>query len=137
MNLNLKEKNPNWSGRVKFNCEVCGKETSQRLSNYKKSKGHHFCSHACFGKWSSINMVGNKHRGYIYLRLDGRRVYEHILVAEKALGRKMKRGEVVHHINGDKADNRNCNLLICDKSYHGWLEKKMAQLYKQEHFAHI
>ncbi len=77
------------------------------------------------------------HQGYVYITLDGRRGYEHTLVAEKALGRRMKKGEVVHHINGNRSDNRNKNLLICDKSYHGWFEKRMAQLYKEEHFAHI
>lgn len=78
------------------------------------------------------------HAGYVYMTTDdGRRVLEHRLKAEKALGRKMNPWEVVHHINGDRTDNRNCNLLICDKSYHQWLEREMARLYKQEHFAHI
>lgn len=48
-------------------------------------------------------------------------VLEHDLIAEKVLGRPLKRGEVVHHINGDNTDSRNCNLLICTQSYHAWL----------------
>ena len=39
-------------------------------------------------------------------------VLEHRLVAGRALGRKLTRKESVHHINGDKTDNRLENLQI-------------------------
>jgi hypothetical protein len=39
-------------------------------------------------------------------------VYEHILVAERALGRPLVRGEVVHHNDGDKLNNDPSNLTI-------------------------
>lgn len=59
---------------------------------------------------------------------------EHLLIVEKVLGRKMKKGEVVHHINGNGLDNRNGNLLVCSNPYHGFLHQKMSLLYQQEHF---
>jgi len=47
------------------------------------------------------------------------------LVAEKAIGRFLKQNEVVHHINGNKLDDRNCNLLVCTISYHCSLSNKI------------
>ena len=53
--------------------------------------------------------------GYIWIYVEGetRRVPEHHYVIEKHAGRKIVKGEVVHHINGDKTDNNINNLLLC------------------------
>jgi hypothetical protein len=55
-------------------------------------------------------------------------VQEHRLIAEETLGRYLRRNEIVHHINGDGLDNRNCNLLICTISYHTWLHHRLGTL---------
>ncbi len=82
--------------------------------------------------WKGGKFMNN---GYVYIHVAGQRYRgEHTLKAEKALGRKLKKGELVHHIDGDKSNNKNSNLLICDRSYHTWLEKRMAYLYQKEHF---
>lgn len=46
-------------------------------------------------------------------------VREHILVAEKALGKHLPKQAEVHHVNTDRADNSGKNLVICqDHQYH-------------------
>jgi hypothetical protein len=52
--------------------------------------------------------------GYVEVKCgrDGKRVYEHRLVMEQKLGRTLRPGEVVHHIDADRANNDPDNLMV-------------------------
>ena len=51
---------------------------------------------------------------------DGGYYYEHRLVAERNLGRVLRRWESVHHISENKTDNRDINLFVCTRREHDY-----------------
>lgn len=95
----------------------------------KYIKGHHT---AASNKRRGQQARGSRSNanGYAVVNTGPReRQYEHILIAERALGRPLKQiskghpdNEVVHHVYG-KDDN--ANLVICSHSYHTALHARL------------
>lgn len=79
------------------------------------------------------NWNGGRHKtvnGYIVVRqpdhpnsMKSGYVLEHVLLISEAIGRPLEKGEVSHHVNGIKDDNRLENLRLMSKTAHDRLHK--------------
>lgn|SRR3990167_2163685 len=83
-------------------------------------------------QWKGSKLTGN---GYREKWLGPQKyVLEHRWVAEQKLGRTLKTGEVVHHINGNKLDNRPENLAVLSHAQHSHIHnhgKLVSQVTRQ------
>lgn len=147
----------NKSENVTGTCEVCGAQFKTKASHKSRRRT---CSRLCMGKLKSIECVGKGNHqygkrgaergnafkggkrisswGYILVGVDGGKYeFEHRLIMERIIGRKLLRTEHVHHINGNKQDNRIENLSLMTKSEHQSLhnkEKPMPRDHKTQRF---
>lgn len=103
-------------------CTNCRKEF---FSNKEKTiSGFFFCSQECSKQYmKGKNAYGWKGgtftvAGYKIVKKDGKYQYEHRIVMEKYLGRKLRPDEAVHHIDENKLNNDIANLKLMTKREH-------------------
>ena len=102
-------------------CLFCNKKYTSKLS-----EGRRYCSGSCGAKSRGSGEMSNSWRGGIrdnngYVKIYSpnhplkdktKCVMEHRLVMEKKIGRYLRKEERVHHINGNRRDNRLKNLIL-------------------------
>lgn len=133
-----------YRAKVERVCEECGASFWTFPSKVKAGEGR-FCSRSCTGRFYVRQRIGPNSptwqggrsveaTGYVNLTIPGRgSIREHRYVMEQHLGRELRPDEHVHHINGDRSDNRIENLQIMSQSEHMRLHAAMRRLNDQDH----
>ena len=123
-------KSPQFMAFIWTACEQCGRTRwvpYVKCRNEPKSKICRSCA--------SLNAKGTRGDGYLdkdgytcislpwghsYIKTANVRgwILEHRLVMAQHLGRNLKKSEIVHHLNGNKKDNRIENLTIMSRATH-------------------
>jgi len=133
--------------KLLYRCDDCSVKKELIYRNYYKSQekrgwdGKTYCG-SCAVKKSNQNR-DYKSKGF-YISSDGYKMIktnkkkngsgwscyekEHKVIAEEKISRKLKKGEVVHHIDGDKLNNFEENLHVCKNS----MEHRLAHTSLQD-----
>ena len=67
---------------------------------------------------------------YIQSKKNGKKIDQHRRIMQELVGRPLLRWELVHHINGDKRDNRLENLQIVSPKEHSKIHNQKYPLTK-------
>ena len=94
-------------------CSKCGKKFYRRYGEQGKSKKQ-YCSKECYFSDRPLKMT-------TYKKISSK--HEHRTIVEKHIGRQLKRYEIIHHIDGNRHNNKIENLALLTSKQHGLIHK--------------
>lgn len=98
-------------------CVQC--RTTMRLKGIASHFGRHSRGDLIVGEYVKRNLGTVAHGD------RSRYKPEHVVIAERAFGGPLPDGAIVHHHDEVKTNNRNNNLVICDRPYHNLIHARM------------
>lgn len=93
---------------------------------FNKGRNKKFCSYECFCEFrrNKPKIAKLSKDGYKRIWLtDGSCIKEHDYVMEQHIGRKLKKDECVHHIDGNRSNNDIKNLMLMTIGEHSRLHR--------------
>jgi hypothetical protein len=118
---------------VQMKCSIngCTKPAHSRTwchAHYKKWHLHgdpnHGRSYARGRGEGTVNWAG-----YLAVMVGAKKRLQHVVVAEKVLGKPLPPRAVVHHVDGDRLNNEPANLVVCpDPAYHQLLHVRQRAM---------
>ena len=115
---------------MKLNCSIA---ECDKVAVKRGWCGMHYMRWRRFGRLENVRRPsgsGSIHRsGHVSLLVNGKRVYEHIVIAARALGHQLPAGAQVHHVDLNPRNNTSTNLGICPTdAYHKLLHRRLRAL---------
>jgi hypothetical protein len=113
----METKKGRWANHphVTLSCAIC--QAPFTVTEYRAKVGAKYCGYKCHqigegrkGGALTGALMKSRSQGKSYIKKNGRHLHRQVM--EKKIGRALTKGEIVHHRDGNKLNNRPSNLQL-------------------------